>query len=125
VISDSTAMRGDATATGQWPSASTEPSPAERHSALQGRAGPKSLSYPAPPGRSGWARGKRAGVGDDAAPIAPPVPPARHPVRSDAAAAPLTVTEDDREQFQRMIGFGGAVHGVPAVVVHDRLGIRL
>ena len=41
----------------------------------------------------------------------------------DNAAAPLTVVVDDRQQFQRMVGFGASFTESAAVVMHDRLGV--
>ena len=39
------------------------------------------------------------------------------------AAAPLTVTVDDRQDLQRMVGFGASFTESAAVVVHDRLAV--
>ncbi len=46
----------------------------------------------------------------------------RPDVELGGAAAPLTVTVDDRQELQPMVGFGASFTESAAVVVHDRLG---
>jgi glucosylceramidase len=44
-------------------------------------------------------------------------------IPSDDARAPLTVTVDDRQRFQRMVGFGASLTESAAVVIHEGLGV--